>query len=85
MPRTEQKTDFSICRYATAAFLFFVLLTAVAAQAQIFEVLHTFAGRGDGENPYAGLTLVSRKILRHHLRVVRLWVGLQLEEHGKRL
>jgi uncharacterized repeat protein (TIGR03803 family) len=61
MPRTEQKTDFSICRYATAAFLFFVLLTAVAAQAQIFEVLHTFSGRGDGENPYAGLTLSQGK------------------------
>lgn len=55
MPYPLQKTGSSICRHATAACLFLVLATT--AQAQVFEVLHTFSGEGDGANPYAGLTL----------------------------
>ncbi len=31
--------------------------SGTAASAQTFRVLHTFSGRGDGGNPYAGLTI----------------------------
>ena len=61
MPHPQQPTGFSICRYTRVPLLFIVLLAAVVAQAQVFEVLHTFTGEGDGANPYAGLTLFQGK------------------------
>jgi hypothetical protein len=33
------------------------IIAVPTGQAQIFTVLHTFAGGQDGGNPYAGLTL----------------------------
>lgn len=57
MTRSEQKHGFAIGGPAGMAGLLILLVTAVAAQAQTFQVLHTFTGQGDGANPYAGLTV----------------------------
>lgn len=43
--------------YATAAILAIALLLVPIAQAQTFNVIHTFTGGADGDSPSAGLTL----------------------------
>jgi uncharacterized repeat protein (TIGR03803 family) len=54
---------FSIClRTKPAAFVPLIILQAVlgislAAQAQTLSVLHNFTGQGDGDGPFAGVTL----------------------------
>ncbi len=45
---------------AIAAIFWLGILLAPAAQAQMFQVLHTFSGSGDGAYPAAGLTPDSR-------------------------
>jgi uncharacterized repeat protein (TIGR03803 family) len=47
----------AIARLASRASLFALLLIAVAAQGQTYQVLHTFSGYGDGSDPKAGLTM----------------------------
>ncbi len=42
---------------AIVAGVFILLAIAVAAQAQTFQVLHTFTGGADGAIPVAGLTM----------------------------
>jgi uncharacterized repeat protein (TIGR03803 family) len=44
-------------RIAATAALMFGLLYAMTASAQTFQVIHSFAGEGDGFQPFAGLTL----------------------------
>ena len=57
---------FSIClRTKPAAFVPLIILQAIlgislAAQAQTLSVLHNFTGQGDGDGPFAGVTLISR-------------------------
>ena len=41
----------------TRALAIILIVTASAAYAQTFTILHTFTGQGDGGTPYAGLTI----------------------------
>ena len=59
MTRSEQHRGSGVSRMAGMASLLILLIllaTAIAAQAQTFQVLHTFTG-GDGVGPDAGLTM----------------------------
>ena len=44
-------------RIAIAALFLPVLFAVQSAQAQTFQVIHTFSGGGDGYQPYSGLTI----------------------------
>jgi uncharacterized repeat protein (TIGR03803 family) len=55
MTGPKQRRSLVIVRLAILAGLFIPLATAGSARAQSFQLLHTFAGRPDGELPYAGL------------------------------
>lgn len=57
MARFEPYCSSGIARLASLAGLFFLLASAVAAQAQTFTVLHRFTGGGDGASPQSGLTI----------------------------
>ena len=41
----------------TSALVLAIIITASAAHAQTFTILHIFSGRGDGGEPHAGLTI----------------------------
>ena len=41
----------------TSALVLAIIITASAAHAQTFTILHTFSGRGEGGEPHAGLTI----------------------------
>ncbi len=55
MTRSQQHRNSLIAGIAIMAGLFILLVTAIAARAQTFRVLHTFTGKPDGSLPYAGL------------------------------
>lgn len=55
MAGLEQYRSSAMVRLAIMAGVFILLVMAGAAQAQTFQLLHTFAGRPDGSTPYAGL------------------------------
>ncbi len=57
MVHSQQNRDSATVGLAIAASVFIVLLTAIAAQAQTFQVLHNFTGGRDGANPLDGLTI----------------------------
>jgi uncharacterized repeat protein (TIGR03803 family) len=56
MTRIELRSSVTVGLAAAACF-FILLVAAVGAQAQTFQVLHTFTGAQDGANPYTGLVL----------------------------
>src|SRR5271157_796638 len=50
----------SICpRFFAVFFTLALLLLTLPAQAQSFQVIHTFTGGNDGAGPYSGLTMDS--------------------------
>ena len=57
MARSGQSRSSAIARLVGMAGLLMLLLTAIAAPAQTFTVLHTFTGGSDGDSPYAGLSM----------------------------
>jgi len=56
MTRSQKRSKASIARLAAVAGLF-LLLEAMATQAQSFTVLHEFTGGADGSNPYSSLAM----------------------------
>ena len=53
---------------AVSTLLFVTLLSSASiADAQQFQVIHTFMNLGDGGNPDTGLTPYHGKFFRHHL------------------
>ncbi len=56
MTRSEQHRGSGFARLAGIAGLLILLVSAVAAQAQTFQVLHNFTGGADGGWPVAGIT-----------------------------
>lgn len=56
MTRSEQHRGSGLARLAGIAGLLILLATAIAAEAQTFQILHNFAGP-DGTSPYAGLSM----------------------------
>lgn len=60
MTHSEQHRSSGFARLAGIAGLLALLVTAIAAQAQNFSVLHSFTGGADGANPAAGLTIDHR-------------------------
>jgi uncharacterized repeat protein (TIGR03803 family) len=57
MARPEQNRNAVTVGLTITASLLALLVTAIAAQAQTFNVLHAFNGGGDGANPQSGLTM----------------------------
>ena len=56
MPLSEQNRSSAFARLAGIAGLLILLVTAIPAQAQTFQVLHNFTGGADGAAPLDGLT-----------------------------
>lgn len=51
-----------------AVAIMFLLIVVAPTQAQTFQVIHTFTGGADGDEPFAGVTLgQSRECLRHSI------------------
>jgi len=57
MPLSKQRCSSAFARLAGMAGLLILLMTAIPAQAQTFQVLHNFTGGRDGANPLDGLTI----------------------------
>lgn len=57
MTRSQQNSSLVTLGLAIAASLCILLGTAIAAQAQTFQVLHNFTGGTDGAGPLDGLTI----------------------------
>jgi uncharacterized repeat protein (TIGR03803 family) len=57
MTRSQQNSSSVTVGLAVAAGLCILLVTAIAAQAQTFQVLHNFTGGRDGANPLDGVTI----------------------------
>jgi uncharacterized repeat protein (TIGR03803 family) len=57
MARSEQYQGSAVARLAGIAGFLMLLLTAIAAQAQTFTILHSFTGGADGSQPLAGLSM----------------------------
>jgi len=57
MTRSQQNSGSLTVGLAIMAGLFILLVTAIAAQAQTFQVLHNFTGGRDGANPPDGVTI----------------------------
>jgi len=57
MTRWQQNPSSVTVGLAITAGLFILLATAIAAQAQTFQVLHNFTGGRDGANPLDGVTI----------------------------
>lgn len=60
MMRSQTRPTVTIVWSAIKSGLFILLVTAVAAQAQTFTVLHEFTGGADGSNPYSSLAMDRR-------------------------
>jgi uncharacterized repeat protein (TIGR03803 family) len=57
MARSEQHRNSGIARLAGTAGLLILLVSAIAAQAQTFQVIHNFTGGADGFYPSTGVVL----------------------------
>ncbi len=57
MTRPEQNPSSRIFGLAITAGIFILVVTAIAAQAQTFTVLHEFTGGTDGSGPYSTLVM----------------------------
>ena len=57
MPLSKQQRSSAFARLAGMAGLLILLMAAIPAQAQTFQVLHNFTGGRDGANPLDGLTI----------------------------
>ena len=59
MSHSQNRSKAIVARVAGLAALF-ILLRAIASQAQTFTVLHEFTGGADGSNPYSSLAMDTR-------------------------
>ncbi len=57
MAPSEQQRSSAFARLAGMAGLLILLVTAIAAQAQTYKVIHNFSGGNDGERPLGTLTI----------------------------
>ena len=91
MAHSEQHPGSGIARLVGMAGLLMLLLTAIAAPAQTFQVIHNFTGGADGGDPLGRLTIDGGGRLRHHLQRGKLlgwgpWrCGIQGDAGGARV
>jgi hypothetical protein len=70
-PKSVWPQSYGLPAFAVALFYVLTVMVSQSAQAQTFTVLHNFTGGADGDMPYSGVTLDSRRESLRHDRVRR--------------